>query len=197
MTALTQTSNEVVEFEKLLDNLDAAYREHNDRFEKLEDEFRQTKYNFEDDLDPLASYPELAEFEKRIEEAHEAVSDAWRAANGKKLQDKLRDLAYERSYARPKKLTRWLDPKAVREAARKHVGRTNHRVWGRLSINEVKKHREAAAECQAKIDAQGGKCIQCGEPIDIFQQMMTDREGHLRCDVCVNEEMIYPHHIIF
>jgi hypothetical protein len=176
------------EFERLLDNLDAAYVAHNEFFEE-----HFSKW-WKDEDDSALPLTELAEFDKRIEEAHKELDKCMRAANGD--WHKLSDIASARAHARPQKMTRWLDPKVVREEARKHAGRQNHSVWNGKSLNELKKYREGSAECQAKIDAQGGKCIQCGEPIDIFQQMMTDRNGRLRCDVCINEEMMYPHHII-
>jgi len=118
---------EMKRFEKLLDNIDAAYVAHN-KF------FKEHIRWFDDDPLPLGK---LAELDGRIEEAHNKLDKFMRAADGS--WKKLCDIASARAYARPRKMTRWLDPRVVREEARKHAGRQNHSVWGGKSPNELKK----------------------------------------------------------
>lgn len=88
---------------QLLDNVDAAYVAHNDYFTANES-----------NLD----YPRLAEFEKKIDEAHDQFWAAIKPLNDE-LRRELSHLACERAKVRPRKLRRWVDPKVIREDARR------------------------------------------------------------------------------
>jgi predicted transcriptional regulator len=162
---------EMTKFERLLDNVDAAYIAHNDYFKANEN-------NLDDQR--------LAEFEKQIDEAHDKVDEALKPLDDE-LQRKLTDLAYERAKIRPRRLRPWVDPKVIREDARIAAAEQKRRVWGNLSDSEREEsYRSWGRELQQDIDSQGGKCAQCGEPLDIQQQMLF-RPPDMICDTCCYE----------
>jgi hypothetical protein len=164
---------EMTEFEKLLDSVDAAYIAHNDYFKANES-------NLDDQR--------LAEFEEQIDEAHDKVWAALKPLNDK-LRRKLTDLAHDRAKTRWRKLRRWVDPKVIREDARRAAAEQKRRVWGNLSDSEQEEmYQSWGCELQQDIDSQGGKCAQCGEPLDIHQQMLF-RPPNMICDTCCYEMM--------
>jgi hypothetical protein len=164
---------EMTEFEKLLDSIDAAYIAHNDYFKANES-------NLDDQR--------LAEFEEQIDEAHDKVWAALKPLNDK-LRQKLIDLAHDRAKTRWRKLRRWVDPKVIREDARRAAAEQKRRVWGNLSDSEREEmYQSWGCELQQDIDSQGGKCAQCGEPLDIHQQMLF-RPPNMICDTCCHEMM--------
>jgi hypothetical protein len=126
---------EMTEFERLLDNVDAAYIAHNDYFKANEN-------NLDDQR--------LAEFEKQIDEAHDKVDEALKPLDDE-LQRKLTDLAYERAKIRPRRLRPWVDPKVIREDARIAAAEQKRRVWGNLSDSEREEsYRSLGARATAR-----------------------------------------------
>jgi hypothetical protein len=161
---------EMTEFEKLLDNIDAAYIAHNDYFKANES-------NLDDQR--------LAEFEKTIDEAHDKVWEAIKPLNDE-LRRKLTDLTYERAKVRPRKLRTWVDPKVIRADARRSAADQKRRVWGNLSDSEREEMLQSGRRLPMQIDNQNGKCSECGEPLDIYQQMMG-LPPNMICDTCCGE----------
>lgn len=51
-------------------------------------------------------------------------------------------------------------------------------------------YRSWGRELQAAIDSQGGKCAECGEPLDVHQQMLF-RPPNMICDTCCYEMSDY------
>jgi hypothetical protein len=126
--------------------------------------------------------------EKQIDEAHDKVDEALNPLNDE-LRRELTDLAYERAKVRPRKLRVWVDPKVIREDARRAAAEQKRRVWGNVSDSEREEiYQSWGRELQQAIDSQGGKCAQCGEPLDIQQQMLF-RPPDMICDTCCYEMM--------
>jgi hypothetical protein len=172
---------EMTEFEKLLDSVDAAYIAHNDYFKANES-------NLDDQR--------LAEFEEQIDEAHDKVWAALKPLNDK-LRRKLTDLAHDRAKTRWRKLRRWVDPKVIREDARRaaaeqkrsHKEFLDNHYLKRMSASERQQWERDRRHHQAEIDEkQDGKCAQCGEPLDADQQGLF-RPPNMICDTCVIESM--------
>lgn len=56
----------------------------------------------------------------------------------------------------------------------------------RMSASERQQWEEDRRHFQADIDSQGGKCAECGEPLDVDQQMMFTPPNMI-CDTCCYE----------
>jgi hypothetical protein len=132
---MTSKANNVIElkeaktkFEHLLDNIDAAYIAYNNHFEKILHDQR------------------LAEFSRRIDEAHDKVSDAIHAETDDEVREKLTDLAKERAEARPHKTVPLIDPKVVRENARRHAEETKRRIMEKGDDFHLNQMNVSAAE---------------------------------------------------
>jgi hypothetical protein len=160
-------------FNQLLDSVDAAYAAHNDYFKANEANLDSQR---------------LDELSRRIDQAHDEVTEALNPLNDE-LRRKLTDIAVERSKARPRKLRAWVDPKVIREDARKAAAeakRSHKEYLDKLLIGE--RGEEWRPALQLEIDSQGGKCAECGEPLDVDQQMMGMPPNKI-CDTCCYERM--------
>jgi hypothetical protein len=82
-----------------------------------------------------------------------------------------------------------LGRKIIREDARKAAAEQKRRVWANLSDSEREEmYQSWGRELRIQIDKQNGKCAQCGEPLDIYQQMMG-LPPNMICDTCCYEMM--------
>jgi hypothetical protein len=163
------TETKMTDFNQLLDDVDAAYVAHNDYFKANEANLDSQR---------------LDELSRRIDQAHDEVCEALNPLDDE-LRRELTDLAVKRAKVRPRKLRPWVDPKVIREDARKAAAEMKH--FGKEYCDNPS-NVEMRRERQLEIDSQGGKCAECGEPLDVYQQMMFEAPNMI-CDTCCIESM--------